>query len=202
MRNAVEPAARAGTFGLSCAVMAASRTPPWSELVQLVPVISLAFPFIAAGRVDLAQAGWGFLLGALLTVPVSALVLARGKLLNPILMGTALWLWLGAIAFQVPVPPLAGWLVRTQAFGLFVAAFLVGLIATFWFPQGYIARASSDPHWIRRASLGLLAFTGAVVVWAWLWRGNIRLGGGLPFIALNVTRRIVARRAPSIQDCG
>jgi len=39
--------------------MAMSRTPPWSELAQLVPVISLAFPFIIAGRVDLAQAGWG-----------------------------------------------------------------------------------------------------------------------------------------------
>jgi hypothetical protein len=175
--------------------MAMSRNPPWSELVQLAPVITLACPFIVAGKVDLAQAGWGFLVGALLTIPISALVVLRGKLLNPILVGTALWLWLGAIAFQVPVPLLAGWLVRTQAFGLFVAAFLVGVASTLWFPQGYIACASNDPRWTRRASLGLLAFTAAVVVWAWLFRGNIRLGGGLPFIVLNVARRIVVRRA-------
>jgi hypothetical protein len=183
-------------FGLSCSAMATSRTPAWSELVQLVPVITLAFPFIVAGKVDLAQAGWGFLVGAILTVPISIVVVRKGKLLNPILLGTALWLWLGAVAFQIPVPSLARWLVQTQAFGLFLAAFLVGVVATFWSPQGFIACASASPRWIRRASLGLLAFSAVVVAWAWLFRANVRLGGGLPFIVLNLTRRIVARRAP------
>ncbi len=177
--------------------MATSRNPAWAELLQLVPVIVLAFPFILAGKVDLAQAGWGFLVGALLTVPISALVIAKGKLPNPILIGTALWLGLGAIAFQMRVEPLADWLVKTQAFGLFLAAFLVGLVATFLLPHGYIACGSSDARWIRRASLGLLAFTAVIVVWAWLFRHDVRLGGGLPFIALNVTRRIAMRRAPA-----
>lgn len=177
--------------------MATSRNPAWAELVQLVPVIVLAFPFILAGKVDLAQAGWGFLVGALLTVPIFAVVIAKGKLPNPILIGTALWLWLGAIAFQMQVAPLADWLVKTQAFGLFVAAFLVGSVATFFSPQGYIACGSSDGRWIRRASLGLLALTAVIVVWAWLFRHDVRLGGGLPFIALNVTRRIAMRRAPA-----
>ncbi len=177
--------------------MATSQNPAWSEIVQLVPVVTLAFPFILAGKVDLAQAGWGFLLGAILTIPISAAVMARRKLLNPILVGTTLWLWLGAIAFQVPLPSLADWLVRTQAFGLFAAALLVGIVATFAFPQGYIACASSNRRWIRRASLGLLAFTAVVVIWAWIFKANLRLGGGLPFIVLNATRRIVARRAPT-----
>jgi hypothetical protein len=177
--------------------MATSRNPVWAELVQLVPVIVLAFPFILAGKVDLAQAGWGFLVGAILTVPISALVLARGRLLNPILVGTALWLWLGALAFQMQVAPLARWLIETQAFGLFLAAFAVGAIATFYLPHGYVACASSDGRWIRRASLGLLGFTALVVLWAWMFRNNVRLGGGLPFIALNLARRIVARRAPA-----
>lgn len=176
--------------------MATSRNPVWSELLQLVPVIVLAFPFILAGKVDLAQAGWGFLVGAILTVPISAAVVAKGKLLNPILVGTALWLWLGAIAFQMHVEPLARWLVETQAFGLFLAAFLVGLVATFTSPQGYIACSSSDRRWIRRASLGLLAFTAVIVVWTWIFRHNVRLGGGLPFILLNLSRRIAGRRAP------
>jgi len=176
--------------------MATSRNPVWAELLQLVPVIILALPFILAGKVDISQAGWGFLLGAILAIPISIAVVARKKLLNPILVGTAIWLCLGALAFQVPVPPIAAWLVRTQAFGLFLAAFVVGVIATFFFPKGYIACASSDPSWLRRASLGLLAFTAVVVIWAWIFRSNVRLGGGLPFIVLNVTRRVVARRAP------
>jgi hypothetical protein len=177
--------------------MTTSRNPVWAELVQLVPVIVLAFPFILAGKVDLAQAGWGFLVGAILTVPISAVVIARGKLLNPILLGTALWLWLGAVAFRMHVEPLARWLLQTQAFGLFVAAFAVGLVATFFFRHGYVACNSSDQGWIRRASLGLLGFTAVVLAWAWLFRNNVRLGGGVPFIALNLARRIVARRAPA-----
>jgi hypothetical protein len=177
--------------------MATSRNPAWAEAVQLVPIITLALPFILAGKVELGRAGWGFLLGAILSVPISALVLARGKLLNPILVGTALWLWLGALAFQVPLQPLARWLAETQAFGLFAAAFLVGLVATFLFPQGYIACASDDRRWVRRASLVLLGFTAVVVAWTWIFRDNVRLGGGLPFIALNLVRRIVARRAPA-----
>jgi hypothetical protein len=95
------------------------------------------------------------------------------------------------------VEPLARWLIETQAFGLFLAAFAVGAIATFCFPHGYVACASSDGRWIRRASLGLLGFTAIVVLWAWMFRNNVRLGGGLPFIALNLARRIVARRAPA-----
>lgn len=177
--------------------MTTSRNPVWAELVQLVPVIVLAFPFILAGKVDLARAGAGFLVGAILTVPISAVVVARGKLLNPILLGTALWLWLGAIAFRMHVEPLAGWLLQTQAFGLFVAAFAVGLGATFFLRHGYVACNSSDRGWTRRASLGLLGFTAVVVLWAWLFRNNVRLGGGVPFIALNLARRIVARRAPA-----
>jgi hypothetical protein len=177
--------------------MATPRNPAWAELLQLVPVIILALPFILAGKVDISQAGWGFLAGAILAIPISAAVVARKKLLNPILVGTAIWLWLGALAFQIPIAPLADWLVSTQAFGLFLAAFVVGAVATFFLPQGYIACASSDGRWLRRTSLGLLAFTAVVVVWAWIFRGNVRLGGGLPFIVLNVTRRVVARRAPA-----
>jgi hypothetical protein len=176
--------------------MATPRNPVWAEIAQLVPIISLALPFIVAGKVDLDRAGSGFLLGALLTVPISAAVVMRKHLLNPILIGTGLWLWLGAIAFQFHVAPLAEWLTRTQAFGLFVAALGAGIAATLLSPWGYIACGSSDPRWNRKASLSLLGFTLVIVGWAWLFRHDIRLGGGLPFIVLNVVRRWLGRSAP------
>ncbi len=176
--------------------MATSRNPAWAELLQLVPIVSLAFPFIIQGRVDIGRAGSGFVIGALLTLPISAVVVLRKHLLNPILVGAGLWLWLGALAFKLPVPLLEAWLARTQAFGMFAAALGVGLVATVLFPHGYVACPSSDPRWIRRASLGLLALTLVVVGWAWLLRHDIRLGGGLPFIVLNVARRVICRRAP------
>ena len=172
------------------------RNAVWAELVQLVPIISLAFPFILEGKVDISRAGLGFLVGALLTLPISAMVVLRKQLLNPILVGAGLWLWLGALAFKLPVASLAVWLIQTQAFGLFVAALAVGLTATLISPQGYVACRSSDPRWIRRASLGLLGLTLVILCWAWFFRHDIRLGGGLPFIVLNVARRVLGRRAP------
>jgi hypothetical protein len=175
--------------------MVTRRNGVWAELVQLVPIICLALPFIVAGKVDISRAGSGFLLGALLTIPISAVVVLRKHLLNPILVGTGLWLWLGAIAFTIPVPALNAWLVQTQAFGLFVAAFVAGLAATILSPQGYVAYRSSDPRWIRKASFGLLGLTVVILCWAWMFRHDIRLGGGLPFIVLNLGRRVLGRRA-------
>jgi hypothetical protein len=176
--------------------MATRRNPVWAEIVQLVPVIILAFPFIVEGRVDLSRAGTAFLISAVLAILISAMVLARKHLLNPILVGTGLWLCLGAIAFKTPVAPLAAWLSETQAFGLFAAALAAGVATTALAVHGYIACYSDDRRWLRKASLGLLAITLLIVVWAWLFRRDIRIGGGLPFIVLNVVRRIVIIRAP------
>jgi len=176
--------------------MATRRNPIGAELVQLVPIISLAFPFIVAGKVDISRAGPGFLVGALLAIVISALVVLRKHMLNPILVGTGLWLCLGAIAFHVPVPSLVTWLAHTNAFGLFVAVLGVGLAATLLSPSGYVACGSSDTRFVRRASLGLLGLTLVIVAWAWIFRHGIRLGGGLPFIVLNVARRVLGRRAP------
>jgi hypothetical protein len=172
------------------------RNPVWAELVQLVPVISLAFPFIVAGKVDLARAGSGFLVGSVLAAVTSAAVVWRRHLLNPILVGTGIWLLLGCLAFYVPLPTVKAWLVATQAFGLFAAALLAGVVATVVSPWGFVACRSSDPRWNRRASLGLLGLAALTVAWSWWFRHDIRLGGGLPFIVLNVARRLIARRAP------
>jgi hypothetical protein len=178
--------------------VAQHKNPVWAELVQLLPVITLALPFIVNGEVELARAASGFLGGAALAVVVSALVRWRGHVQNPIAVGTAIWLTLGAVAFNVPVDPLATWLGDTQAFGLFVAVLCVGLGTTRFSPSGFIGWRSEDQQWIRRASLRLLVLSAAVVVWAWVFRANIRLGGGLPFIVLNVARRaMIVRRQGS-----
>jgi hypothetical protein len=44
--------------------------------------------------------------------------------------------------------------------------------------------------------LRLLGLTLVIVAWAWFFRHDIRVGGGLPFIVLNVARRVMGRRAP------
>ena len=173
-----------------------SPTPVWLELVQLVPVVSFALPFIVQGDVELARAAPGFLIGAGLFVLVSSLVLYLKAVLNPILVGTGSWLVLGALAFNVPIESLAASLSATRAFTLFVAIGVVGLIATFTSKAGFIGCRSDDEAWVRRTSFVLLALAVAAAAWAFRFRADIRLGGGLPFIVLNVARRVVIRRAP------
>jgi hypothetical protein len=172
-----------------------SPTPVWVELVQLVPVISLALPFIVQGEVELARAASGFLIGALLFVSVSWLVLHHRGVLNPILVGTGVWLVLGAFAFNVPIEVLALHLSVSQGFSLFVAIVVVGLVATFTSKAGFIGCRSNDAVWVRRTSLVLLALAAVAAAWAYRFRSDIRLGGGLPFIVLNVARRVIIRRA-------
>lgn len=177
--------------------MATRKNPVWIELLQLLPVLSFAFPIIWEGRVDLERAGPGFVVGALLTLPVGGVVVRSKHLFNPILIGVGLWLWIGAIAFQVPVESVKAALASTRAFGMFVTAFLVGLAATWLSPHGYVGCRSADAAWVRRASLGLLGVTAATVGWAWFTRHDVRLGGGAPFIVLNVARRVLGLRAPA-----
>lgn len=173
------------------------KNPAWAELIQLIPIVTLALPFIISGQVDVSQAGYGFLIAAPLSVPISALVVWKRRLLNPILVGTALWLWSGALAFGFQLDFVIAWLARTQAWGLFLAALGVGMVYTFTSRHGYIACRSGDASWIRRTSLGLWALTLACVVWGYWFRDDVRLGGGLPFIVLNVVRRVLTRRAPA-----
>lgn len=173
------------------------KNPVWAEILQLVPVVTLACSFLASGEVDLARAGPLFIAAALLAVPITAGVAALGHALNPILLGAALWLGLGAVAFGAPVPAVADWLGETRAFGLFVGALAVGALTTLASPQGYIGARHPDTAWVRRASLGLLLLTLGAVCWSWAFRGNLRLGGGLPFIVINVARRVMIARSPT-----
>ncbi len=175
----------------------ASQNRAWAELVQLVPVVSLALPFVVAGKTDLARAGSGFLVAALLTVPVSAVVVWKRGVLNPILLGTALWLWVGAVAFQAPIPGLVAALGEAQGAGLFVGIVLMGILSTVLSPQGFVGARHPDAGWIRRSSAVLLALAFVALGGSWLLRHNVRLGGGLPFIVLNAVRRAMILRAPA-----
>ncbi|MEQ1503398.1 MAG: hypothetical protein ABMB14_14265 [Myxococcota bacterium] len=165
------------------------RSPAWIELAQLVPVVVLASSFVVGGEVDLARATPLFVVAAALSVPILGLVAWRRFVPNWIAVGADLWLWLGAAAFAIPIRPIAAWLAETHAVGIFVGAFAVGVAATFGSPGGYVGLVHPDRRWVRRTSVRLLALTGVAIVWAWLLRDDLRLGGGLPFIVVNVARR-------------
>ena len=172
-----------------------SKSPPavWLELVQLLPVVSLAIPFIVRGEVDLGRAASGFLVAAVLFGVVTWFVILKRGVLNPILLGTGVWLILGALAFNVPLASLASSIAATQSFTLFLAIAAVGLVTTVASREGFIGYRSGDAVFVRRASLILLALSLGAVAWAHRFHADVRLGGGLPFIVLNVSRRLLLR---------
>lgn len=175
--------------------MGVAPNPVWAELVQLVPVVTLASSFLVSGEVDLSRAGPLFAVAALLAVPVHGVVAWRGHANNPILLGAALWLWVGAVGFALGVGPLTAALAEARGAALFSAALVVGIPLAAASPRGYIGARSDDAAWVRRASLSLLALTAAALLWSWMFRADLRLGSGLPFIVLNLARRAAIARS-------
>jgi hypothetical protein len=173
----------------------ATANPVWAELVQLVPVVTLASSFLVSGEVDLARAGPLFAVAAGLTVVTTGLVAWRGHVPNPILLGAALWLWLGAAVFGSGWSAGAALLGDARGAALFAFALLVGVPLTLGAPTGYVGARSDDPAWVRRTSLALLVLTAAAIGWSWTFRADLRLGSGLPFILLNLARRAFIAQA-------
>ena len=165
-----------------------------AEIVQFVPVIILAFSFLVKGDVDLNRAASLFLISGSIAAVLTVFLVLKKTLLNPILLGTNIWLALGAVAYSIPVPPLADCIGSLQAAGLYVCVFAVAIGFTFGKRTGFIGMEHTDPGVVRKLSMIMLVFSGVVLVWSYVFVENIRIGGGLPFILLNVTRRMMIRR--------
>jgi hypothetical protein len=174
--------------------MTSKKKRVFQEIAQFVPVIVLASSFLVSGGVDLERAGLLFVVSALLAVIVTSVLIRQKVLLNPILVGTNLWLCIGALAFGIPIPAIAEILGQIQAAGLFACALGVGIVFTAVSATGYIGMSHTDGRVIRKLSVVMLVLTGVALVWSVLFEHNIRVGGGLPFILLNVTRRVLIRR--------
>lgn len=164
------------------------------EAVQFVPVITLASSFIVTGGVDLNRATTLFVISGIGAAVITIALAAKKVLLNPILLGTNLWLCIGATAFGIPIAPLATLLGGAQAFGLFACVAAVAVPLLILTSTGFIGLRHPDPKVVRKLSLMLLGATALILFWSFMLRDNIRLGGGLPFIVLNVTRRMLIRR--------
>ena len=160
------------------------------EVVQFVPVLTLAAGFVISGEIDLSVAGARFAVAAAAALLIVGGLALRRVPQNPFLVGADLWLLLGAISFNVPIEPAKAALVQLGGGGLFLGALLVGLGYTVARPEGYLGVQSKQT---RTLSVVLLLLTAAAAAWAMSRPEDIRLGAALPFIAINVLRRVMGR---------
>lgn len=163
-----------------------------TEAVQFVPVLTLAMGFVLSGEIDLSVAASRFLVAALLSLPIVGALAWRKVNQNPILLGADLWLLLGAVSFNAPVPAIKDAMTATGGGGLFVGALLVGLGYTLARPEGYLG--AETPR-TKALSAVLLVLTVAAAGWAMSRPDDIRLGAALPFIGLNIVRRVMGKAA-------
>jgi hypothetical protein len=159
------------------------------EVVQLVPIISFALPFITAGGVDLAAAGGQLRIGTALGVPLCLLLPLLRVPLNPIAVASVGWMGAGALAFALSVPAQEGF-AELGATGLFACA-------TFATIAGEARRQGGALAWPGpETPYGPLLIVACMLAMGWAWyAADVRLGGGLPFIAVNVIRRVLLARA-------
>lgn len=167
----------------------------FTEVAQFVPIITLASSFIVKGSVDMNQASVLFVVSGIMAVAVTIWLLAIRITLNPILLASNIWLVFGAVAFGIPIPLLADLFGETNAALLFAAVLAVGITqTTLRVSTGFIGLGNASPQTIRKLSMILLGVAALAFCWAMIFRDNIRVGGGLPFIVLNVVRRILIKR--------
>ena len=156
------------------------------EVVQFIPIIGFAFPFLVAGEVDVTTAAMPFMVTALLAVLITTGVAIMRAPVNPILLGSGLWLLLGAIGFGGGIAPLANALAALQGASLLACISTVAIAYAAFAQRGYVGVDHPD---VRRWSWLLVLLTLGLLTWAYVMRSDIRLGGGLPFIAVNILRR-------------
>ena len=166
-----------------------------TEAVQFAPVITLASSFIVSGSVNVERAGTLFIITGIAAAIITAVLITKRILLNPILIGTNLWLFLGAVAFGVPFTPLARMMAEVQAGGLFSCTLGVGIVFSMIMDTGYIGMNHKNEALVQKLSAIMVGLTFFALVWSFMFINNIRVGGGLPFILLNVTRRVLIRRS-------
>lgn len=159
-----------------------------------MPIIVFAVRFIVAGEVDLALAGGQLLVAAVLAVVLKAVLVWRRAVLNPLLLGVDLWLVVGAIGFNVPVPPIMDRMVVLGATSLFIAMGAVAAVMSFASRGGALGPDDLDRVFVQRASGVVVGLCVVAVWWSLWWSGDLRVGGGIPFIVVNVARRLLMRR--------
>ena len=107
----------------------------------------------------------------------------------------------GTVLSVQDVAPIADALAAVQAGGLFACTLALGIPLTAVKPTGFIGMKHPDSRIVRKLSIIMLALTAIALAWSIVLVHNIRLGGALPFIVLNVTRRmLMRRRRPSVLE--
>ena len=113
---------------------------------------------------------------------------------NPLVLGTDLYLFFGLVTCLTQESWLIAVLSTSQAMGFLVTVFVAGAIATKVSVRGFVFAESSNHEAVVRASLILLVITGAAIGISFIFRGDTFCSGVLPVLSIAVSQRALRKR--------
>lgn len=159
-------------------------------LLGFLALAVFAYLAFAAGPASDERFVHAFKVASVVALLELVALLAREAPANRLIMGANLWLILGGAAAFLE----QWWLLRIyQHFGeasLFASMLLVGAVAMWRTPAGFIGKVGARRLVLQRSWLLLLAVVLALVV-AVYFRGNVKLAAVLPVIALSWLNRLL-----------
>lgn len=159
-------------------------------LLGFLALAVFAYLAFAAGPASDERFVHAFRVASVVALLELVALLAREVPANRLIMGANLWLIVGGAAAFLE----QWWLLRIyQHFGeasLFASMLLVGVVAMWRTPAGFIGKVGARRLVLQRSWLLLLAVVLALVV-AVYFRGNVKLAAVLPVIALSWLNRLL-----------
>lgn len=165
------------------------------KLLLLVQFIPLSV-FLAIVRwTDEMGPNWklAFVIGGCLAVIEFALLFIKKKVFDRLIMAVNLFLFVGGVGFLFDIHPILNLYDNLMQSALFVSILLVGLVTTFFSVYGFIAVNHPNKQLVRSRSLYLVVTSLFAFALSLFFRGDMLLGGTLPFIGLLVIRRILSQ---------
>ncbi len=138
-----------------------------------------------------------FALGSGLSLGRIIVSLWRKRPINPLAIGTDLYLFFGLLACLTQSEWMISLVSSSQAAGLLVALLITGAISTFASSRGYIFAEAGNRTAVVKMSIVLLAVTSAATALSFKFRGDTLYSGVIPVVAVAICQRLLRRRTMS-----
>ncbi len=160
-----------------------------SFFVQFLPLSLFASYAYARGEPTPERWYQAFILGASLSFLRLLFMAWRKMAVNPIIIGTDLYLYLGLVTCMTRAQVLIDLLAHLQATGFLAAILLVGIAATALSPRGYVFAEGIGRAAVVKGSLVLLAVTVGATAMSYAFRGDTTYSGVIPAVMIALSQR-------------
>ena len=163
------------------------------KLLLLVQYIPLSVFLTIVRWSDQTGPNWklAFVIGGCIALIEFAFLLINKKVFDRLIMAINLFLFVGGLGFLFNIHPILNLYDNLMQSALFVSILLVGAVTTLFSIYGFIGVDHPNKQLIRNRSIYLVIASLLACTLSLFFRGDMLLGGTLPFIGLLVIRKVL-----------